>query len=137
MVLAVTSVHSGRILLGFENLLNFEKGRLQSLWQPETKNSRARNGSYFHWLKTGDNDILVIRYWKYSRPAGNLPLQNLKSLRCLRNLPAFEAESFEAFEACHFSETYPKEYVFNVCEVFFFLYDFLFLSFSKKIFYTD
>ena len=40
MVLAVTSVHSGRILLGFENLLNFEKDRLQSLWQPETKRMR-------------------------------------------------------------------------------------------------
>ena len=28
--------------------------------------------------------------------------QNLKSLRSLRNLPAFEAEGFEAFEICRF-----------------------------------
>ena len=43
-------------------------------------------------------------------------VQNLKSLRNLRNLPAFEAESFEDFKICCFSEKCPKEYVFNVCE---------------------
>ena len=45
-------------------------------------------------------------------------LQNLKSLRSLRNLPAFEAEGFEAFEICRFSGRCPKEYVFDVCEVY-------------------
>ena len=44
-------------------------------------------------------------------------LQNVKSLRSLRNLPGFEAEGFEAFEICRFQERCPKEYVFDVCEV--------------------
>ena len=43
-------------------------------------------------------------------------LQNLKSLQSLRNLPAFEAEGFEAFEICRFSERCPNEYVSDVCE---------------------
>ena len=41
-------------------------------------------------------------------------LQNLKSLRSLRNLPAFEEEGLKAFEICRFSERCPKEYVFDV-----------------------
>ena len=44
-------------------------------------------------------------------------LQNLKFLLSLRNLPAFEAEGFEAFKIWCFSERCPKEYVFDVCEV--------------------
>ena len=42
-------------------------------------------------------------------------LQNLMSLRSLQNLPAFEAEGFEASEICRFSKRCPKEYVFYVC----------------------
>ena len=44
-------------------------------------------------------------------------LQYLKSLRSLGNFPALEAEGFEAFEICRFSERFPKECVFDVCEV--------------------
>ena len=44
-------------------------------------------------------------------------LQNLKSLRTLRNPPTFEAEGSETFQICHFPERCPKEYIFDVCEV--------------------
>ena len=71
-----------------------------------SENRRARNEGYFHWLKTGDG-IFVVRYSNYSRPTGGY-LQNPKSLRSLRNLPVFEAEGFEAFEICRFSEGRPK-----------------------------
>ena len=37
-----------------------------------SENSRARNKGYFHWLKTADDDIFVIRYSNYSKPTGNL-----------------------------------------------------------------
>ena len=119
--MAFEELQLGRILSGFQNLLNSEKGRFWSLRQPETKrilssakdrvmnsnnyhfealirdsgtqgnkwtkeglcggeyqknenseNSRARNEGYFHLLKTGDNDIFVVRYSNYSRPTGNL-----------------------------------------------------------------
>ena len=43
----------------------------------------------------------------------NTPLQNLISLRSLRNLPAFEGEGFEAFEICCFSERSPKRIRFR------------------------
>ena len=43
-------------------------------------------------------------------------LQNLKFVRSLKNFPAFEAEGFEAFEICRFSEKCPIEYVFDVSE---------------------
>ena len=38
------------------------------------------------------------------------PLLNLKSVRNLRNLPAFEAEGFEAFNS---AKDVPKEYTLN------------------------
>ena len=63
---------------GILDLLGSEKSRLWSLRQPETKrmsnseNSRARNEGYFHWLKTGEDDIFVVRYSNYSRPTGSL-----------------------------------------------------------------
>ena len=45
-------VDIGRILLGFQNLLNSEKGRLQSLRQPETKRMRI--------LKTAELEMKAI-----------------------------------------------------------------------------
>ena len=112
----------GRILLGFQNLLNSEKKQTlessttRNQKNENSENSRARHEGYFHWIKASDDDIFVVRY---STTVGPLEvyLQNLKSLRCLRSLPAFEAEGFGAFEICHFSERCPKEYVFDVCEV--------------------
>ena len=108
--------------MGFHNLLNFEKGRLRGLRQPETKRMRI--------LKAAELQMKAIFIgWKLARTrflsfdvrtaVGPLEIyvQSLKSLRSLRNLPAFEAEGFEAFEICRFSERGPKEYVFDVCEV--------------------
>ena len=40
-------------------------------------------------------------------------LQNLKSLRSFRNLPAFEAEGFDALGICRFSGKCPKEIRFQ------------------------
>ena len=37
-----------------------------------SENSRARNEGYFHWLKTGDDNIFVVRYSKNGRPIGSL-----------------------------------------------------------------
>ena len=37
-----------------------------------SENRRTRNQDYFHWLKTGDDGIFVVRYSNYSRPTGSL-----------------------------------------------------------------
>ena len=96
--------------MGFQNFLNSEKGRLWSLQQPETKrmrinenskNSRARNESYFHWLKTGNKDIFVVRYSNYSGLTG--------SLFTKYEIFAFEAEGFEAFGTCCFLRDAQKD----------------------------
>ena len=115
----------GRILLGFQNLLNSEKGRLRSLRQTETKRMRFLKTAelemkgYFYWLKTGDDDIFVVRYLNNMCSRSNERLfTNLISLRNLQNLPAFEAEGFKTFEICHFSGRCRKEYVFDVYEVY-------------------
>ena len=50
-----------------------------------TENNRARNKGYFHWMKTRDDDIFVVRYSNHSRPL-EAYLQNLRSLRSLQNL---------------------------------------------------
>ena len=38
----------------------------------DSENSRARNEGYFHWLKTGDDDIFVVRYSNCSLKTGSL-----------------------------------------------------------------
>ena len=37
-----------------------------------SENSRAKNEAYFHCLKTGDDDIFVVKYSICSRPIGTL-----------------------------------------------------------------
>ena len=37
-----------------------------------SENNRARNEGYFHWLKTNDDDIFVVRYSNYRRSTGSL-----------------------------------------------------------------
>ena len=44
-------------------------------------------------------------------------VQNLTSLRNLRNLPAFEAEGLKPSKSAVFSRDAPKEYVFDVSGV--------------------
>ena len=43
------------------------------------------------------------------RPCHPLKIWNVHKWGGLRDLPAFEAEGFEAFEICHFSERCPQE----------------------------
>ena len=67
-----------------------------------SENSRARNESYFHWLKTGDDEIFVVRYSNHIRPTGSLFTKSEISAKStkpssswgrrlwsLRNLPFF------------------------------------------------
>ena len=71
-----------------------------------SENSRARNESYFHWLKTGDDNIFVVRFLNYSRPTGSVFTKSEISAKSAK--PSFQAEGFEAFEICRFSERCPK-----------------------------
>ena len=112
----------GHILLGFKKLLNSEKGRLWSLRKPETKRMRIlktveleMNAVFIDW-KLVMTTFLLFHIRTTVGPL-EVYLQNLESLRSLRNLPAFEAEGFEAFGICRFLERCTKEYVFGVCEV--------------------
>ena len=57
-----------------------------------SENSKAGNEGYFHWLKTGGDDILS----NFSKPTGSL--FTTKSAKP----SSFEAEGFEAFEICRF-----------------------------------
>ena len=68
-----------------------------------SENSRARNEGYFHGLRTGDNDIFVVRYSNYSRPTGILFAKSeIPANSAKLSVPAFEEEGFETFEICLF-----------------------------------